>query len=356
MMSRLLRRASLAASILLLLSVLSLYFHSYLFCGWQLPSSSLRILLVADPQIVGYPSASRGRLAAQDVAFNDAYIHHRFSTSVSALHPTHIVLLGDLLSSEHIPDGEFALRVERLKWMLALPPGLPEPLPPVHYLAGNHDIGYGALLDASRADRFARAFGPLDAVHRAGGHLLVLLNAQSLEAGGRYPKAHETTWATVDEARHMAANESLVPLVFLHIPLHKDAGVCVDPPLTRLGYGGAVDKQNMLTPETSAALLERLAFPPFIFNGHDHEGCRVEHPGGVSEVTVRSVMAEYGGNVGLFEATWEGGKWRYAYRDCPFVDHVVVKVVVIAAVVVWAVTAVVFACTRRQTTAKPKFV
>lgn len=50
-----------------------------------------------------------------DLAFNDAYIHHVYSSIVRRAIPTHVVVLGDLFSSQWIDDKEFAIRVKRYK-------------------------------------------------------------------------------------------------------------------------------------------------------------------------------------------------------------------------------------------------
>ncbi|KAG6173844.1 hypothetical protein E4U51_004200 [Claviceps purpurea] len=158
-------------------------------------------------------------------------------------------------------------------------------------------------------------------------------------------------------------------LILTHIPLYKPAGICVDSPFFAFHGpqdGGGVKEQNLLSADASKGLLEGifgvsrnpeasgqgLGRPGLVLNGHDHEGCdtyhfvnqtngttpddrswearrwrdmkysdilsREKHPGR-REITVRSMMGDFGGNAGLLSMwfnheTWE---WEHEYVDCP---------------------------------------
>jgi hypothetical protein len=154
-----------------------------------------------------------------------------------------------------------------------------------------------------------------------------------------------------------------------HIPLYKPAGICVDAPFFDFHSaqdGGGVKEQYLLSSDASKGLLEGifgvsrdpqaaghgLGRPGLVLNGHDHEGCDTyhfvnqtngtssddrswearkwrdanmsnmqaldQHPGR-REITVRSMMGDFGGNAGLLsmwfnQETWE---WEHEYVDCP---------------------------------------
>ncbi|KAG5982544.1 hypothetical protein E4U55_001731 [Claviceps digitariae] len=158
-------------------------------------------------------------------------------------------------------------------------------------------------------------------------------------------------------------------LILTHIPLYKPAGICVDAPFFDFHGpqdGGGVKEQYLLSSDASRGLLEGifgvsrdpgasgqgLGRPGLVLNGHDHEGCdtyhfvnqtngtspddrswetrrwrdikfsdilsRDKHPGR-REITVRSMMGDFGGNAGLLSMwfnheTWE---WEHEYVDCP---------------------------------------
>ncbi|KAK3952537.1 hypothetical protein QBC32DRAFT_341000 [Pseudoneurospora amorphoporcata] len=170
-------------------------------------------------------------------------------------------------------------------------------------------------------------------------------------------------------------------LVLTHVPLYKPDGVCVDSPLfTFHDHDGTLKEQNQLSLAASKGFLEGILGMSgnkdapangqgrrgIILNGHDHEGCDTWHyinqsfveeetlvqaedgefeierkqrewevkrykqakkesiigredMPGVREVTVRSMMGEFGGNAGLLsvwfdEEEWE---WKAEYATCP---------------------------------------
>jgi len=163
-------------------------------------------------------------------------------------------------------------------------------------------------------------------------------------------------------------------LLLTHLPLHKPEGVCVDAPFFDFwgdddGCGvyrpHGLKEQNHLslhasrggTLEALFGMTGNLDAPAqgkgrngLILTGHDHEGCDVWHyiPAnstssfgqdeketewdavrwrhadlnrahtGIREVTLRSMMGDYGGNAGLLSAwfDFEDGEWRYDITMC----------------------------------------
>lgn len=168
------------------------------------------------------------------------------------------------------------------------------------------------------------------------------------------------------------------PVVLLtHIPLHKPEGICVDPPMIRMN-SGRVLKQNYLSVETTKMLIKTLK-PKWVISGHAHDGCLLEHKivnretmeiahrnltiseanevakslnDRVIEITCRSAMGEFGGNVELFEIkkALSGNLakklmlgFEYAVGECPFVTHItarvllVVDTLVLSGLTIWAI-------------------
>ncbi|ETI29537.1 hypothetical protein G647_01990 [Cladophialophora carrionii CBS 160.54] len=173
-------------------------------------------------------------------------------------------------------------------------------------------------------------------------------------------------------------DRSSFTLLLTHLPLHKKEGTCVDAPF--FDYwpdddGGGVYKphgmreQNHLSEEASHRGTLQALFGMtgdrdapaqgkgrngLIVTGHDHEGCdtwhfvpadsawstsedqhedkretlwdvsKWEHANqatshtGVREVTLRSMMGDYGGNAGLLSAWFDQGEgeWKYEIRMC----------------------------------------
>ncbi|KAF5018465.1 hypothetical protein F66182_9562 [Fusarium sp. NRRL 66182] len=158
-------------------------------------------------------------------------------------------------------------------------------------------------------------------------------------------------------------------LILTHIPMYKPAGICVDSPFFDFhtaAEGGGLKEQNQLSADASRGFLEGIwgmsakesapgggyGRAGLILNGHDHAGCDTYHyinqtngsdpserqwqvtswadaqeqkiPGregipGRREITVRSMMGDFGGNAGLLslwfdKETWE---WKFEYATCP---------------------------------------
>lgn len=187
-------------------------------------------------------------------------------------------------------------------------------------------------------------------------------------------------------------------MVLTHIPLYKPEGVCVDAPHFAFhDDDGTLREQNLLSEDASEGFLQGIfgmhgdrnapgggqGRRGVILNGHDHEGCDTFHyinqshkisdedrhwetatwataktdgllgkerdglPG-VREITVRSMMGEFGGNAGLLSAWFDedAWEWRFEYATCAFgrqhlwwAVHVVDLIAIIMLVVFYAVRA-----------------
>jgi hypothetical protein len=162
--------------------------------------------------------------------------------------------------------------------------------------------------------------------------------------GGFNSKLHDDTTEFINQSASVDGYLGLL----IHIPLHKPYGYCKDDPV-KLETNGYVVWQNMISESRSLELVASLG-PTFVFSGHDHEGCWttydiqrktftrglmnqdhfVDRGGQVSgkllsknfvqHITVRSVMAEYGGFIGLFEINGD----QYAYHECSFFTHQII--------------------------------
>lgn len=81
--------------------------------------------------------------------------------------------------------------------------------------------------------------------------------------------------------------------------------------------------QNTLSENATRFLLDEIQ-PKFIFVGHDHEGCVYDHTTSKSdtkirEYTLRSMMGDYSGYIGLFEISRSPlGKFEYHFQYCPY--------------------------------------
>ena len=169
-------------------------------------------------------------------------------------------------------------------------------------------------------------------------------------------------------------------ILLTHLPLHKEDGVCVDGPYFTYHseeHGGGIKEQNHLSYDASKMLFEGIfgmsgdedspgkgfGRKGLILTGHDHEGCDVHHglaapviengtstrtwlaersldtsvhsewgPNeedywrpdkwdafpGIREITIRSMMGDFGGNAGLLSAWFNHEKpgWEFEFSTC----------------------------------------
>ncbi|TEA12837.1 Protein TED1 [Colletotrichum sidae] len=200
---------------------------------------------------------------------------------------------------------------------------------------------------------------------------IIVLNDMNLDTPAKDTSLQDATYdfinAVIDTSSAVEYKGHFT-VVLTHIPLYKPEGVCVDSPFFDFhgdADGGGVKEQNLLSYDASKGFLEGIfgmsgnteapgnggGRPGVILNGHDHEGCDTFHyinqtegetagdrrwqverwpkakgrgavgaPGvpGLREITVRSMMGDFGGNAGLLsawfdETTWS---WKFEYATC----------------------------------------
>ena len=195
---------------------------------------------------------------------------------------------------------------------------------------------------------------------------VVVLNSLNLDTPALDPNLQTETYKFINHVITVSRpveDKSSATILLTHVPLHKANGVCVDGPLFRFHegeYGGGLKEQNHLSYNAVKGILEGiygmsgnpdapgqgLGRDGIILTGHDHEGCDVYHHlpdhedveartwtadrwdgsmakendsiPGIREITVRSMMGDFGGNAGLLSAWYDHGegRWRFEYSTC----------------------------------------
>ncbi|OWP00275.1 hypothetical protein B2J93_3801 [Marssonina coronariae] len=369
----------------------------------------LRLHHLIDFYLDDIPKALRVYHKRLDHIGNDYYLGHIYRTMHWWTDPTHVTVLGDLVGSQWIDDDEFESRgwrywnrvfrggvkvSEELAWrgqghdtpVLGEDPA--EWKKRIINVAGNHDVGYAGDLTQERMARFTRVFGnpnyemrfrlPVNSTtdSAAGGAAqrpvpelrIVVLNDMNLDTPAGSREMQDETYGflnSVITSSEDVARPAHFTIVLTHIPMYKDAGICVDGPFFDFfdgQFGNGVKEQNHLSKDATKGFLEGIfgmsgnSDAPgagfgrngIILNGHDHEGCNVYHyinqsstperqweattwkkaldhhldeqtslPG-LREVTVRSMMGDFAGNAGLMslwfdEETWD---WKFEFADC----------------------------------------
>ncbi|EME46731.1 hypothetical protein DOTSEDRAFT_70659 [Dothistroma septosporum NZE10] len=218
---------------------------------------------------------------------------------------------------------------------------------------------------------------------------LVVLNSMNLDEPAKDPDLLQDTLDYVNRKLYWElAPANAATILLTHIPLFKEEGVCADGPFFDYYEDnvGAVKEQNHLSYAVSDRILSGLiglerTKTAVVLNGHDHTGCHVYHTQqmdlpdpdalvngtaapldkwhttrfaeaenerqnntliGVREVTVRSMMGEFGGNAGFLSAWWDEQtkQWKFDYTSCKCgVQHIwwavhVLDIVVLASCIV----------------------
>jgi hypothetical protein len=343
---------------------------------------------------------------------NDYYLGHIYRTLYWWTRPTHVTVLGDLVGSQWIDDAEFESRGWRF-WERVFRHGgrvsddiASSPSQDFKHtrvlgddaegwkrriinVAGNHDIGYAGDLSKERMERFERVFGKANyelrfqlPVNNLSANVeegqgqekpapelrIVVLNDMNLDTPASSKELQDETYQFLNNiitTSKDVTRPAHFTLVLTHIPLHKEAGVCVDAPFFDFfsgDFSDGVKEQNHLSGDASKGFLEGIfgmsgdSYVPgqglgrhgLILTGHDHEGCDTYHfinqsapperrwearryqaaqasglleeagVPGMREITVRSMMGEFAGNAGLIslwfdEESWD---WQFEFANC----------------------------------------
>ncbi|GAM22178.1 hypothetical protein SAMD00019534_053530, partial [Acytostelium subglobosum LB1] len=283
----------------LLLGLFYLYLYNYMFfCSWkwQMDHYSAQMVMLGDPQMEGdgriYKEGTKG---LYNLWFNDHYFKHIVSNIAYFLAPSHVVVLGDLFSSQYIHQQEFDKRVARYRTVFS--PLSSETL--LINITGNHDIGYANEADRHLVQRFEDAFGKVNRKWYVAGHILAIFNSMTLDPPSNDQEVYDEAWQFLNDLARERNTTNTPIILATHIPLYKELDgtslnrtyqpnfsipyhsnpLCIEPyEVNRISRGGksVIRDQTMLSPETSRFILEEIQ-PVFIFNGHDHDGCIYKH-------------------------------------------------------------------------------
>jgi hypothetical protein len=188
-------------------------------------------------------------------------------------------------------------------------------------IVGNHDVGYAGDIDESRIERFEKAFGasnwdiwftlpdslrlnrtadappltPRENLSKPPTLRLVILNSMNLDTPAWSSELQTETYSFMNHIITSSLpvdDKTHATILLTHIPLEKEAGVCVDSPYFDFFEGGqGLKEQNMLSDHASKIVLEGMfgmsankdaegggkGRRGIIINGHDHAGCDVVH-------------------------------------------------------------------------------
>lgn len=220
---------------------------------------------------------------------------------------------------------------------------------------------------------------------------VVVLNSLNLDTPALEPDLQAETYKFINDVITLSRpveDKTSATILLTHVPLHKEDGVCIDGPMFKFyddEIGGGLKEQNHLSSNAAKGVLEGiygmsgnpdapgqgLGRDGIILTGHDHEGCDVYHHlpddeakeartwkaerwakstaksdrtiPGIREITVRSMMGDFGGNAGLLSAWYvhEIGRWHFEYSTCALgTQHIWWAVHVLDIITIGAILAV----------------
>jgi hypothetical protein len=248
-------------------------------------------------------------------------------------------------------------------------------------IVGNHDVGYAGDMSEHRIERFERHFGKVNwetkfflprnisstTAEGPPSLRLVIFNSMNLDGPAKETSLQTDTYTFLNDvimSSNPVEDRSAGTLLLTHIPIEKQSGICVDAPYFAFygehDEGSGLKEQYQLSYDAGKGLLEGIfgmhgnkdgpgegyGRHGIIVNGHDHEGCDVYHHlphakddeprrwkaerwekaipllrepiPGIREITLRSMMGEFGGSAGLLSAWFDFdiGEWQFAFSTC----------------------------------------
>ncbi|KAL6010443.1 hypothetical protein ACLOJK_000875, partial [Asimina triloba] len=250
--------------------------------GKQGPGNQAKIAVIADPQLtdrtsLGLAPKSRALEAVQ--FYTDLYMTRSFRLDyvvVSAATGTAYVFQ---VLHIHCPD-RWQESLRRFKHIFGLNQEGNDVKIKVHYLVGNHDIGYAGFhsLHPQVISRYEKEFGPRNFRFTVARVEFIAVDAQTLDG---HPQSNLTlaTWQFVE-------NVSAADRAFRYC----------ESVMSNNQNAHADAYANYIGEETSARLLDMIR-PMLVLSGHDHDQCTVVHTtpaGPVKEHTLGTLSWQQG--------------------------------------------------------------
>lgn len=268
----------------------------------------VKVAVLTDPQIMDRTSlhlAPKSFLLETAEFYTDIFMRRVFLSSILPFKPDVVLFLGDYFDGGLIlSDEEWQESLSRFKHIFNLDMLRQSPKTEVHFLSGNHDIGYTAFHSQMPEviRRYEKEFGPRNYKLTVGSVDFVAIDAQTVDGNSQ----REVTSETWNFALHVSKESNSKPRVLLtHMPLYRpdwtscgpyrsspviNQRISLDPNSQQISY------QNYVTAKSSNQLLN-LIRPVLILSGHDHDQCTVTHTpeyGPVVEHTLGTVSWQQG--------------------------------------------------------------
>ncbi|KAG9287147.1 hypothetical protein G9A89_001042 [Geosiphon pyriformis] len=267
-----------------------IFYLAMLKCRWPLDKKwnttnyqPYHIALIADPQIIDQFSYGRtGILQWFSEIFPDMYMRKNWKTLQRQLQPDAFFVLGDLMDGgRELKDDEWEAESDRYRKLLR---PKDETKTPIHYLAGNHDFGFGSRIIPTAYARFRRFYGKTNYIVTLGNHSIVVIDTVSLSSDNDGLQAE-----ALELIERMRKEERKIPRILMtHIPLYRPPNTDCGPLRQNnrfINQGSGYQYQNLVTESLSNLILDNVK-PKLIFSGDDHDYCEVHHSRGEGSIEV----------------------------------------------------------------------
>ncbi|KAI7904886.1 Metallo-dependent phosphatase-like protein [Cokeromyces recurvatus] len=231
-----------------------------------------RFMLVGDPQMTDDMSYQRHPVIMFFTKYySQLYMKRNYKHLTKALKPTDIFMLGDLMDNgREWNDKVYAKEVNRFQKIF------PSDNMMIHYMVGNHDIGFGNGIKEHSLDRFKSYFGSTSYTFNKFGYTFVILDTVSLNSD--IPSIQSDAFNLLSTLSN--TTKTLPRILLTHVPLyrspHQSCGPHRQNPVNTIREGAGYQYQNLLTESLSNYILTSVQ-PIIVFSGDDHDYCKVIH-------------------------------------------------------------------------------
>lgn len=284
--------------------------HSSSSLGGDIPRDFVKIAVLTDPQLMDKTShdfGSKSLLLEIATFYSDLYMRRAFLSTILPFKPDAILFLGDYFDGgPQLSNKEWQESLSRFKHIFDLGKQGKTKDIPVHYIPGNHDIGYAGHLfhKPEVIERYEANFGERNYKFTIGKVDFVVIDAQTVD-GNLEDDTTSSTSLFVDGVGVSIDVKSNPRVLLTHIPLYRPdwtpcgpyrASEVINQRISRSAYDQRILYQNYVTEESTKNILNSIQ-PVLVLSGHDHDQCTVSHKtkyGTVKEQTLGTVSWQQG--------------------------------------------------------------
>ncbi|KAI8326959.1 Metallo-dependent phosphatase-like protein [Choanephora cucurbitarum] len=216
--------------------------------------------------------------------YSSLYMKRNYSHLMYQIQPKDVIIMGDLSDNgrEWKDDAFYAKEVNRFHTIFPTSDK-------IHYMAGNHDIGFDQGVNRTKVEQFKQYFGPTSYTFEHHGYQFVIMDTISLSSSDPVLSDRSILDQIPSHPRR---------LLFTHVPLFRTEDQHCGPNRQQSRLNWIVNQrgyqyQNLVSKELSELILDKIK-PLAVFSGDDHDYCKVVHRDHIPEITVPTFSMSQG--------------------------------------------------------------